>query len=142
MGSLFAALLATKVAFANDAHLVAALEVSRRFAENTPWRIVAHGILAGFFIGTLVWMLPSARGSEFWVIVFITYFIGVGEFAHIIAGSTEVFLLMLAGEIRPLATITAFIIPAMIGNIIGGTFLFSLIAYAQVRQEMPKRDTD
>jgi len=87
-------------------------------------------------------MLPSARGSEFWVIVFITYFIGVGEFAHIIAGSTEVFLLMLAGEIRPLATITAFIIPAMIGNIIGGTFLFSLIAYAQVRQEMPKRDTD
>jgi len=28
------------------------------------------------------------------------------------------------------------ILPALIGNVIGGTVLFSMIAYAQVREEM------
>ncbi len=136
VGTLFASVLATHVAFANTEQLAASLEVSRHFADNTPAGIIASGILAGFFLGALVWMLPAARGSEFLVIILITYFIGLGDFSHVVAGSTEVFLLALAGEIPPLNTISAFIISALIGNIIGGTALFSLIAYGQVRQEI------
>lgn len=135
VGTFFAAMLGMYVTFPKE-QLAAFLEVSRHFADMTPQEIIARGILAGFFLGALVWALPSARGSEFWIIIVITYFIGLGDFSHVVAGSTEVFLLMLAGEVRPFNTITAFVIPAMIGNVIGGTALFSLIAYGQVRHEI------
>lgn len=135
-GAVFAAAVALFAVLRGTEEIAALLEVSRQFATMSPLEVAARGTVAGFLIGALVWMLPSSRGSEFWVIVMVTYFIGVGHFSHIVAGAVEVFLLMWAGELSPLVTVSRFIVPALIGNIIGGTVLFSLIAYGQVRQEM------
>ena len=55
---------------------------------------------------------------------------------HIVAGSVEAFLLVLNGELQWLAMIGNFIVPVLIGNIVGGTALFALIAYAQVMKEI------
>ena len=43
---------------------------------------------------------------------------------------------MLNGDLNWLAMLTDFFAPALIGNIIGGTALFALIAYAQVMKEI------
>ena len=40
------------------------------------------------------------------------------------------------GDLNWLAMLTDFFAPALIGNIIGGTALFALIAYAQVMKEI------
>ena len=64
----------------------------------------------------------------------MTYIIAIGDFAHIVAGSAEAFLLLLHGEIGLRACFN-FLIAACAGNIIGGTFLFALIAYNQVKNE-------
>jgi len=66
----------------------------------------------------------------------LTYVIALGDFTHVIAGSAETFLLLFAGQIEIAHALGDLIAPALIGNIIGGTGLFALLAYAQVRQEL------
>jgi formate-nitrite transporter family protein len=66
----------------------------------------------------------------------MTWLIAAGGFMHIVAGSVEAFLLVLNGELHWLAMIGDFMVPVLLGNIIGGTALFALIAYAQVMKEI------
>jgi formate/nitrite transporter FocA (FNT family) len=55
---------------------------------------------------------------------------------HIVAGSVEAFLLVLNGDLSWWTMVSGFFVPVLIGNVIGGTVLFTLIAYAQVMQEI------
>jgi formate/nitrite transporter FocA (FNT family) len=66
----------------------------------------------------------------------MTYLIALFHSAHVIAGAVDVFMLGLAGQIGAGQIIGGFIIPALIGNIIGGTALFAVLAYAQVMEEL------
>lgn len=116
--------------------LQALITVSERFAEKSPWHAFTHGIPAGFLIAAIVWMLPSAAGSHFGVVAALTYVIALGDFAHVIVGSTEVFLLILVGNLDVFTGLFGLIVPALAGNIVGGTALFAALAYAQVRQEV------
>lgn len=136
VGTFFTSLITIHVGTTTPEQTQAMLEVSRSFAENSPSDALFYGIPAGFYIAAVVWMLPSARGSELLVVVFFTYLIAMGDFTHVIAGSTEVFLLILSGELGVAKAAFGLILPALVGNIIGGTGLFALLAYAQVREEM------
>jgi formate/nitrite transporter FocA (FNT family) len=116
--------------------LAAFSEVSRHFTEKGFVELLLLGVPAGFLIAALSWMLPNSEGSKFWVILLITYVIALGDFAHVVAGSVEVFILVIAGQVSLVNGFGAVLLPALIGNILGGTMLFSLIAYAQVQEEM------
>jgi formate/nitrite transporter FocA (FNT family) len=70
------------------------------------------------------------------MITLMTYLIAAGGFMHIIAGSVEGFLLVANGDLGPLAMVTHFTIPVLLGNVIGGTALFALLSYAQVMKEI------
>ena len=111
------------------------LEVAGHLIHLSPADALLYGIPAGFYIAAIVWMLPSARGSEVFVIMIFTYLIATGGFTHVIAGSTEAFLLLLDGRIG-VADAASLILPALAGNVIGGTGLFALLAYGQVRDEI------
>ena len=50
--------------------------------------------------------------------------------------AAETFLLLGDGRIGPGQAVFGLIAPALIGNVIGGTGLFALLAHAQVRQEI------
>ncbi len=136
IGTFIAALLVTKFTFVSPELLEVFTEISRHAVDQEFWHIFQMAIPAGFLIACLVWMLPSARGgTEFWVIVMMTYIIAIGDFAHIVAGSAEAFILMLQGQLDIIKGV-AFLIAACAGNIVGGTFLFAVIAYNQVKNEM------
>ena len=66
----------------------------------------------------------------------MTYLIAIGGFAHIIAGSFEAYMLLLNGQFAVGQMVTGFAAPVLLGNIIGGTVLFTLIAYGQVAKEV------
>jgi formate/nitrite transporter FocA (FNT family) len=66
----------------------------------------------------------------------MTYLIATGGFVHIVAGSVDAFLLVLNGEMSWLAMLTQFTLPVLAGNIVGGTALFAVLAYAQVMKEI------
>jgi formate/nitrite transporter FocA (FNT family) len=135
-GTFFAAGMALVVGSVDPERLEQALEVARHFADNHPLKIFLLGMPAGFFIAALVWILPSCEGNEFWVITMVTYMIAMGDLTHVVAGSAEVFLLLLNGEETVGNATFGIILPALAGNVIGGTMLFSLITYAQVKEEM------
>jgi formate-nitrite transporter family protein len=94
-----------------------------------------RAITAGFLMAAMVWVIPGAEGAQFHLIALITYVIGLGHFTHIIAGSVEAFLLV-ANGMMGLGALFAFVVPTLLGNIIGGTALFALLAYAQVMKEI------
>jgi formate-nitrite transporter family protein len=111
-------------------------ETARELLAHDWWATLRLGIPAGFLIAAVPWALPSSRGQEFWVVFVLTYFIALGSFAHVVAGSGEAWLLAFAGEVSFAQALVGLILPALIGNVIGGTGLFALLAHAQVRQEL------
>ncbi len=94
---------------------------------------------AGFLIAAMVWLLPGAEATQFHVIVLMTWLISVAGFVHVVAGSIEAFMLLLNGQMGVWPMLADFFAPVLIGNVIGGTALFALIAYAQVMQEIRPR---
>ena len=113
------------------------IAIAEHLMHNSVTEMFVKGIVAGWLIATLVWMLPSAEGSsEFWLIILVTYLIALGDLTHIVAGSAEVLLLWLEGGIGLGQAITAFFLPTLAGNIVGGTALFALLSYGQVHDEI------
>lgn len=136
VGTLAAAALAIWIGLGPSPVIEASLEISRHFTDQSWLQTLLFGIPAGFMVAALVWMLPQARHSKFFVVFFVTYFIGLGGFSHVVAGSAEAFLVVLSGEIGIAGAVFGAILPAFIGNVIGGTGLFALIAYGQVSEEI------
>lgn len=115
----------------------------RRIAEhlmhNTPGQMFVKGIAAGWIIAALVWILPSAENTEFFIIGLLTYLIALGEFTHVIAGSTEAFYLWVQGLATTYDVFLGFLLPTLGGNVFGGTVLFAVLAYAQVHDEISEK---
>lgn len=132
---LVALLMAHRVVMSGD-QLNAALELSRTALDHTPGDVLLLGMPAGFLVATIAWILPNSRGGEFWIVVLITYAIAIGGFSHVVAGSGEAWLMALSGQTSFTAAIFGFILPALAGNIIGGTGLFAVLAHGQVRPEI------
>jgi formate-nitrite transporter family protein len=114
----------------------AMLDVSAKLFEKTPWQMLAHGIPAGFLIAAVAWIRSAADDSSFWVVTALSYLIAIGGFTHVIAGAAEAFLLLWAGEAGPGWVFGTFLLPALAGNIIGGTGLFAMLAHAQIKEEL------
>ncbi|MDX1640202.1 MAG: formate/nitrite transporter family protein [Balneolaceae bacterium] len=92
-------------------------------------------IFAGWLIALIIWLLPFAEQARIWVIIIITYLIGLGEFPHIIAGSVDTLYGVLAQQISVWKFISSFFIPTLLGNIVGGVALVAVINYAQIIYE-------
>jgi formate/nitrite transporter FocA (FNT family) len=132
---LVAALMAWRVILSPE-QLAAAIDLSSRLLRHDFLTTLLLGMPAGFLVGSIAWVLPSAKGNEFWVVTAITYVIAIGGFSHVVAGSAEAWLLWMVGR-APLGwAVSGFILPALVGNIIGGTGLFAVLAHGQVRSEI------
>jgi formate/nitrite transporter FocA (FNT family) len=113
------------------------IDISRQILEPSWIESFFRAISAGFLIAAMVWLIPSAEAAAFHVITLMTYLIGVGGFQHIVAGSVDAFLLIANGQLGLGHLIVGFLLPVFLGNIVGGTALFTLISYAQVMNESP-----
>lgn len=136
-GCLFAAVLMVHAGIVPPLQMEGVLSVSRHYADVAPADHLLWGMPAGFMIAALVWMLPRIESAgEVLMITIVTYMIGLGGFSHVVAGSTELFIVVLKGEMPIITAIIGGILPALIGNVIGGTAIFAALAYAQVREEI------
>lgn len=114
----------------------AMLEVSARLLEKAPLDLMLQGIPAGFLIASVAWLRAGASGSEFLIVLALSTAIALGDFTHVVAGAAETFLLVADGRIGLGHAGAGIILPALVGNVIGGTGLFALLAHGQVRQEI------
>ena len=126
----------------SDAQRMAALDILGKLEAQEGLKTLTLGIPAGFIMAALAWLLPNARGNEFWVIFLLTYVIGLGGFSHVVTGSSQASFLWLSGRMTLVEMLTDFILPALAGNIIGGTGLFAVLAHGQIRSDAKGREED
>ncbi|MGB3244202.1 MAG: formate/nitrite transporter family protein [Sulfitobacter sp.] len=96
------------------------------------WRAIPAGVI----VALIVWMLPEADEAAFFLILIFTWLIAAGDFTHIVAGSVEMAVLMIQGSLSLGAALFGFFLPVLAGNIIGGTIIFTLVAWGQVRDDV------
>ena len=103
-------------------------ELSKKAMEPDFGLTLLRGIFAGWLIALMVWMIPAAKTAHLWVIVIVTWLVAV---AHVVAGAVEAFYLAALGEQGWGEALGGFVLPALIGNVIGGTGLVAALNHAQ-----------
>ncbi|MGH9643800.1 MAG: formate/nitrite transporter family protein [Terriglobales bacterium] len=94
--------------------------------------VTVKAIFAGWLIALMVWLLPAAESARVSIIIIVTYLIGLAGFAHVIAGSTTMFFLVVTKVITWPVYFMQFFLPSLLGNVIGGVSLVAALAHAQV----------
>ena len=139
IGALVVALISAHTSGFEPEVRKAFVEIGRADVEVPFATTVLRGIAAGWLIALMVWLMPFAESGRIWVIVFITYLVGLGKFSHIIAGSLAVFT-WAASEGGWWRAIAEFAVPCLIGNVIGGVLLVAALNHAQVVAGSPDEE--
>lgn len=127
----FAWVVAQPWAVANDAR-AALHHISLEAIQPGFLATMVKGIFAGWLIALLVWLLPFAETGRVAVIILMTYIIALGSFTHVVAGSVDAFYLVALGERNWGEYLGDFMWPTLLGNILGGVSLVSVLNHAQV----------
>ena len=114
----------------------AILELSEHATGLGAYESFWRAIPAGVIVALIVWMMPQADETSFFLILVFTWLIAAGDFAHIVAGSVEMAVMILVGELGLGTAVFGFFLPVLAGNIVGGTIIFTLVAWGQVRDEV------
>ncbi len=93
--------------------------------------ILLRAILAGWLIALMIWLLPFADAARTWVIIIIAYVIGIAELPHVVAGNVESFYLVSTGALSLGNCLLHYLVPTLIGNVIGGVALVAVGAHAE-----------
>lgn len=96
--------------------------------------ILYHGVFAGWLVALMAWLVASTRETvaQIILIVLTTGPISAFGFGHSIAGSAEAFYCAASGISGWAQMTTGFILPAILGNIVGGVLLVALLNHGQV----------
>ncbi len=93
------------------------------------------GVVGGWLIAFVAWVVTASQRTigqlvMVWLLAFV---VGIGKFAHCIATSGEILSAVLAGAL-PAASYFRWLLPATLGNIVGGVLIVSVLNYGQVRE--------
>lgn len=135
---LFAWLLARTRTFPDPMHATFALISSELPISHGFLGMLLRGMLAGWLIALMIWLLPYAEAARVWVITILAYFVGLGHFPHIVAGSVPAFYAVLDGTMKAGMCIAGFLLPTLLGNIIGGVAVVAALAHAEFIDEENK----
>lgn len=127
---LFALVLAKLQVVDADVHRSLA-DLSARAMRHGFWVTMLHAVYAGWLIAMMVWMIPAAKPQELLLVVLMTYLVGLGGFAHIIAGATEVFYAGFRDLAGWGAIVLGYLVPTLIGNVAGGVTIVAALNHAQ-----------
>ncbi len=93
---------------------------------------ILRGIFAGWLIAMVVWILAAVDTGRSAIIIILTYVVGLANLTHIIAGAVEVLFLPMVGAASWIHVAWGYLLPTLIGNIIGGGSLTAALNHAQV----------
>jgi len=91
---------------------------------------------AGWLIALMVWILPSAQSARLITILIITYVVSLAHLSHIVAGSSEAAYSVLSGTATFGQYFIYFLLPTLIGNIVGGVVLVTVLNHGSIAPEM------
>jgi len=128
--ALLSAATAYTTAFSPEVHR-AFSHIGHAAMSHDVLTTMIRGVYAGFLIAVMIWLLPGAGAARLWIVVLLTYLVGLGAFSHIIAGSSECFYVVFRGERSLMQYLTGYFVPALLGNAAGGVMFVAALAHAQ-----------
>lgn len=131
VGALLFALVLAKMKVVEPEVMASLSTLSQKALEPDFWTMLLHAVYAGWLIALMVWMLPGAETAKLPVIIIMTFLVGLGGFAHVIAGASEVFYAAWRGEATWGHVVGGFVVPALIGNVAGGLTMVAALNHAQ-----------
>lgn len=107
-----------------------------RTVSGTFGKMCLDGVLSGWLIALMVWLLPSARSARILAVVFITYVVALAQLSHVVAGSAEAAYAVLIGHAGAWDYCWRFLAPTLIGNTVGGVVFVALLNHAPVSADL------
>ncbi len=103
-------------------------------AEGHFTLILAKGVIGGWLIALLAWMVCASHWTIAQIVItwMLAFIVGAGHFSHCIASSAEIVAAIMSGHLH-FSNYFQWLLPATLGNIIGGVSIVSLLNYGQVR---------
>ncbi|HET7565925.1 MAG TPA: formate/nitrite transporter family protein [Gemmatimonadaceae bacterium] len=138
IGTLAIALILAHTDVVNTELDTALLSFAAKGIAGGFWFTFYRAIFAGWLIALLAWLVASTRatGAQIVLIWLTTAPISAFGFRHSIAGSSEAFYLAASGGTSWWQSIGSFVIPAILGNIVGGVILVAIFNHGQVAAEI------
>jgi formate/nitrite transporter FocA (FNT family) len=97
-------------------------------------QIFAKGVIGGWLIALVAWMVSASHWTIAQIVVvwMLAFVVGAGHFSHCIASSAEIIAAVISGHLH-FSNYFQWLLPATLGNIVGGVSIVALLNYAQVR---------
>lgn len=111
-------------------------EISHHTVESPFLTTMVKAVFAGWLIALMVWILPATGSAAPFIIILMTSLVSMCGLAHIVAGSVDAFYLVLTGAIGMGDYLWRFFVPTLVGNVLGGVTLVSVLNYGQVAPEV------
>jgi formate/nitrite transporter FocA (FNT family) len=134
LGAFMFALLAGKTAAMRPEILSQLVQLGQETSTGSFAHFFWSGVIGGWVIALVAWTVTASHWTigQLAIVYLLTFVVGVGRFAHCIAGSGEVLSAVVAGAV-PLPVYGTWLFAATMGNICGGVVIVSLLNYGQVR---------
>jgi formate/nitrite transporter FocA (FNT family) len=135
IGNLIFSVLLARTALISDPTFESVLkEVARQGTSGGFGLVLYQGIYGGWLIALMAWLLSAtpSTGAQLVLIWLTTAPIAAFGFRHSIAGSVEAFYLAWAGLAGWKEMWLDFVVPAVLGNIVGGVLLVALLNHGQI----------
>jgi formate/nitrite transporter FocA (FNT family) len=141
LGALVFAFAVTHAEILPASALNILLEEAAHKMENGFLALIVKGVVGGWLVAFVVWLVASARDTTsqlllIWAPVFLIPATGL---VHCIAGSSEVLISVLGGETPWGEFLFGFLLPATLGNVVGGVVLVTLLNYGQTIGSEPDK---
>lgn len=131
----FAGLAIGSDALTADAHN-ALIQLGTAAVQRTGSQIFWSAVIGGWIIALVAWLVTASHWTigQIAVVWLLTFLVGVGHFAHCIAGTGEIMSAVIAGAVS-FSRYLQWLALATAGNIFGGVTLVTLLNFGQVKLE-------
>lgn len=124
------------------------IELAQKKIELGFWPAFVKAVFAGWLMTLMTWLLLAARGSGSRMVILwaVGFLLVAGHFNHVVISASEIFLAMgLGASITVGQWLSDNLVPALLGNLVGGLVFVTLLGYVQARtlrqgEERLKRD--
>jgi formate/nitrite transporter FocA (FNT family) len=115
------------------------VEIATTLTEHGWPVLVAAGVLAGWLMGLLSWLVAAGQDSvsRLLFVWLVATAIGFAHLPHSIAGTVEVLLGLFSSAEVTVGGFARFLVASTVGNVIGGSIFVSLLKYSYVAQSGP-----
>lgn len=98
------------------------------------WSTGIKAVFGGWIVALIAWLVAASQDtiSQIFFVFALSALIPAAGLTHCIAGSSEVLLGVLSGNVSVAEYAGGFMLPTTLGNIAGGIFLVTLLNYGQV----------